>query len=300
MPDSSEEEHAMAACGLADWSRFQTPRWAIVILTLAAIVVGGGTPNALAYRGRSRGRSSAAAAAAMKKRTIAQLQQQVAQAKQILADASTKGALSQQQVNAAASKLSGIHQELVDARASAAEARKTLHEIEKEILDEQKEDSEYAIAIKAVAEAKEELNRVVHSYAKLPQEGGRSAEAHRFFELSKMSPEERKALEADAAYLEAKGSVARGAKVIDGIKKGLFEADSQWVEASKDLAAAEQAAHDADRHASTVGVGSLGVRQDARNAQQVAAQAQAIIAQGEAQLRALGASSSPAMASGKK
>lgn len=290
----------MALCGLAGCSPFHTPRWAIVVLALATIVAGGGTPNALAYRGRSRGRSSAAAAAAMKQRTISQLQQQVAAAHQILAQANAKGSVSQQQVDAATSQLSQIHQSSVDAHAHLVEARKALHEIEKEILGEQKNNSEYAVAEKAVEEVKGELNRMVHSHAKLQQEDGRSGESQRFLELTQMATKDRHVLEADATFQRAKTQVERAAKIAIGIKHKLFEADPQWVEATNDVADAEKEARDASRHASTVGVGSLGDRQDLRNAQQLASTAQAIIAQGEARLRALGASSTPAAPPAKK
>lgn len=222
---------------------------------------------------------------------IAQIQRQVAAAQQVLAAATAKGSMSQQQVDAALSQLSTLHQNIAAARVDVAETTKTLRAIEEEILDEQADDSEYVLAAKALDKAKDDLNQIVHSYAHLPHQSGKSGDALRFFELAKMSSENRRTMEADSKYRLAKLKMEHAAKVVDGVRQKLFQADAEWVEAAKDLAQAEKDARQNSQQASTVGLGSLGDKQNLRNAQKLAAMAQAIIIQGQARLRSLGATS---------
>jgi hypothetical protein len=243
---------------------------------------------------QNRNRRAAANAAAQRQRLIGKLRQQLSAAQDVLATAQSQGAASQQALDAAASKLSSIRDELEQSRLDANEGQKAMHEIEAEILAEQPADSEYARVKAEVENAKTALNREVRRI--LPAA-----------DSAKLSETDRQMLEEDAEYRRARLALQSAAKMLDRVRQKLFRADPDWVSAEKDLYAARQEEHEQEQAATTTGVGTLSDKQDLRSAQGLAAAAQAVIAKAEARLRRLGvnpnqesAKSSKSSAGGKK
>lgn len=243
-------------------------------------------------RGSSRSSRAAAAAKARKERTIKSIQQQVAAARQVLAAAESQTAMSQAQVNQALSKLSGIRDDLETGHDDAEQAAKTLHEIEAEILAEQQPDSDLGRAQAVVAQAKDDVHREIHRVLRLPNVHEKPGDAARLTDLANLSPVQRKLLENDNGYRSAQDRMREAGRNADQVRQKLLQADSNWVAASQDLAEAKKRSRDESQQAKTAGLSSLGDRRDLRSAQNVAAAARAIIAQGEARLRQLGAKSS--------
>lgn len=267
--------------------------WGLLI-TFLLLVVCCDSAEARRRRRRSRGRSRAAAAAAAKRRKqqmIQTIQKQIQAAQRVLAAAQSKGAMSQQQVSQALAELSSLHSNIEAAREDVQAMRQTLRSIEEDILDEQEPDSEYGRAEAALEKAKKELHRVVHSYVHRPDDPDQSTDGALFSDLAQLSNAQRKTLEADRRYHEAKAAQQAAGRDLEHVKQALFEKDSYWVSARKDLTEAENRARDTSQQAAAAGVGSLGERQDLRDAQKVAAMARAVIQRGQARLRALGVKS---------
>lgn len=241
------------------------------------------------YRGRSRGRASAAAMAARKKQMIQATQQQVAQAQKILSAAESQTAMSQQELATALSQISVLRKEMETARLSVQEATKTLQSIEKEILDEQPPTSDYSRAQAALEKAQRELHEIVHRYVQVPNDADTSDESARYAEIAKMSPEERHLLETDGSYQRALSAMKDALRVRDDERQKLFEQDSQWIAAHRDLLEARKAVREPDRQAKSLGHSTMSDKQQLQQAQMIAAEARAVIMQGELQLRALGA-----------
>lgn len=240
------------------------------------------------YRGRSRGRSTAAAMAARKKQMIQATQQQVAQAQKILSAAESQTAMSEQELASALAQISVLRKEMETARLSVQEATKTLQSIEKEILDEQPPTSDYSRAQAALEKVQRELHEIVHRYVQVPDNADTSDESARYAEIAKMSPEQRQLLETDGSYQRAMSAMKDALQVRDDERKKLFEQDSQWIAAHRDLVEARKAVREPDRQAKSLGHSTLSNKQQLQQAQMIAAEARAVILQGELQLQAFG------------
>jgi chromosome segregation ATPase len=242
-------------------------------------------------RGRSAAsRHAAAAAAARKRQMTLAIQQQVAEARQVLATAETRAALSQAQVNQAVEKLSSIRTALEAARADDREAEKTLRAVEAEILAEQGPHSEFARAQTALEETQRALHRQLHGSVALPDDAQLPSEPARLADSLKLTEAQRQALQNDAGYQQAYQGLKEAARNLERVRQALLQQDADWIAARQDCRDAEQRARESEQQAGTAGLGSLGSKLTARNAQQVAAAARTIIAQGESQLRGLGVS----------
>lgn len=248
-------------------------------------------------KGRGRSRQSAAAAKAAKQRTISAVQKQVAAARQVLAAAESQSAMSQTQVTQAVDKLSEIREAIKSAQAGTQEAANLLQDIEAEIVGEQTPDSELVRAQANLETATQTLHRVMHRVVTLPDDSDKSNDAGRLGDLAKLSPEERDRLEQDPAYQTARDNWKTAARNFKQCRQKLLEADEDWVAARQDLADAKQSVHESEQQSQTAGLGSLGDRQDLRQAQNIAATARAAVAQGEARLRQLGVNPSAGQAS---
>jgi hypothetical protein len=226
--------------------------------------------------------------AAKKKQMIQATQQQVAQAQKILSAAESQTAMSQQELASALAQISALRKEMETARLDMQEATKTLRSIEQEILDEQPPNSDYSRAQAALGKTQRELHEIVHRYVQTPDDGDTSNELARYAEVAKMSPEDRQLLETDGSYQPAMSAMKAALQVRDDERRKLFEQDSQWQAAHRDLLEARKATRQSSREANAIGHSTLSDQQELRQEQAVAAEARAVVLQGELQLRALG------------
>lgn len=241
-------------------------------------------------------RQAAAAAKARKAQQIKSIQQQLSVARQILANAESQTAMSQGEVNQALAKLSGIRTEIESAEDDVEQAVKTLHAIEAEILAEQPPDSEFATALAAETQAKDDVHRAIHRVLGLPEHPGQSVDAALLNDVAEISAAQRQALDSDVNYLVAQQDLKDAAARVEKLRRQLFQANADWIAAERDLSEAHTRAREGTEQAKTAGLSSLDDRQDLSRAQNVAAAARALVAQGEARLRQLGAK--PAASSG--
>lgn len=261
----------------------------LIVLVAFALLMTAFSSDVEARRRRGRGRSAAAAAKARKAQMIKTIQQQVAAAQKVLSAAESQAAMSGDQVKQALSQLSGIRTEIESAHENVAEAATTLREIEAEILAEQKSDSPLELAKKDLRRAQEAVHLTIHAVLDLPNHHEHSGERGRLADLASISSSERATLGDDARYHASLRELNEAARRVKELREALFEGDPEWVAAQRALADAQQRSRESTQQAQTAGLGSLGDRQNLHNAQQIAATARAIIAQGETRLRQLGA-----------
>lgn len=270
--------------------RGRSYRQSVLLLLMVALLLGLACPSANA-RGRSRGSAKAAAAAAKarKQRAIKALQQQVAAAQQVLSAAESQAAMSQSEVTRAAETLSGIREQIKSERLNVQEANKALQELESEILGQQGPDSDYARTQAKLKSARHTLHRVMHRVLTLPDDSDQADEAARLRDLARLSQEDKAKLEQDLDYQVAQENVKLAARRHDEARRTVLEANAEWVAARKELADNEKSVRESSEHSQGAALSSLDDRQNLHRAQTIAAEARAIIAQGEARLRQLGA-----------
>lgn len=270
---------------------------AIVLLALLTLV---SCLTDVEARGRGRSRAAAAAAKARKAQMIKVLQQQLAVARQILAAAESKTALSASEVSQAFGALGQLRQSAEQSQADVKEAAKTLRDIEQEIWEEQTADSQARKDVIAFEQAKQDLHDVIHRLAKVMDKAHTSADAGRLADLASLPEADRARLEADPIY---KGAVQRATELGKnaGIsRQQLFEKDAEWLAARDDLREAQKCAVEGQQQATSVAVGAAGDRQDLRRAGNVAAAARMTVFQLETQLRQLGVKDTTASTSTTK
>lgn len=256
-----------------------------VVTCLVAVAVILSTSHAEAQR-RGRGRSAAAAAAARKKQMIASLQKRLAAARQVLAAAENQTRMSQSEVDQAVSKLSEIRTSMEAEEQEAAEAAKSLHEIEDTVLEKS---SEFRAAENLLDTAKEDLHAILHKLAPKLGEPDDSDESCRLGDMARLSSEDRKRLEESKDYQSATETLHTQARTVAQLRQKLLQADPQWVATRKEAAELATKLRQERAQASTTGIGSLDDRKTLRTAQSVAAEARLAIMQCEAMLQRLGA-----------
>jgi hypothetical protein len=260
-------------------------RWygltAIVLATVLASPVLG-----RAYHGPSNhGRASAAA---RKKQLIQAIEYQVATARQVLAAAESKAGMSQSQLDAAAATMRQGKQAIEETQSAADGPAATRREIEERLRDSAASNSELRRASAAVEKAHEELDRELHRVLTLPEHDGKPSADDRERERKLLSSDDRAVLRSDGDYQQAWQTLSEAKRIYTWLQQEFFKKDSQWVAAEKSRIDAERAKTKAKRDQETAARKAVPARRQLQDAQQVAAAARAIIAQGEARLRALG------------
>lgn len=254
-------------------------------LALCIVVTAANSADA---RGRGHSRAAAAAAKARKEQMIKALQQQLTIARQVLAAAESKTAMSASEVNQAFGALEQLRASADSAKTDVVEATKSLRDIEQEIWEEQSAESPARKDAIAYEQAKEELHEIIHRIAKVGDKTHSSADAGRLADLASLSPTERASVEADAGY---KGALQRLTELGQNAKlsrQQLFEKDADWIAAREELREAQKRLKEGQKQSTTVAVGAAGDRQDLKRANNIATSARMAVAQIEWQLRSLG------------
>ena len=267
--------------------------WLVALLSVLVIFsIIADSATAARRRGSSRGRSrqSLAAAKAYKAKAAQSIQRQLDAARNVLANAESQAAISEATVSNAISQLSDIRVQIENAHDDVAQAAKTLHELEKEILADQLPNSELIIAQEVLRQAKNTMHDALHRVFNILHESGVSDETARLREFESLSDEQKVMLEKDPSYQVAQRDMQTAAAQVTRLRRELFLADKQWVDARQELTDADKSSREGTRQATTTGMNMFGGQQKLRSNRQVAAAARSVIAQGEARLRQLGAS----------
>lgn len=224
---------------------------------------------------------------AEKQRLIASIRAQISAAQKALAEAKANQ-------SASGAELDKVRQKLEEARKGIAEAdseqqllKKELASLEEDILDDLPDNSEGAQVCEAHQKAKEtvdaELKRVLESpaYVEKLKNLNESPDA------GPLRAELRKAaLDNDAAYQKALANYQEAKHKFDSLKEDLFAKNPQWKKANDALRESESA--EKALRGQRAG-GSVVASRELRTAKQVIAAAEATIREGNAKLKALGA-----------
>ncbi len=205
-------------------------------------------------------------------------------AKQVLAVAESTGGGAQAKLAASLAKLREEAEKFHEAQSATRHAAKELAEIEKEILEEQKEDSPYAQTSKLVEAARQKLKDAERRILEEPGvqlqlsglTGGKLAETKD--SILSLRPE----------YLDARGRLDAEGGSLAHLRSELFQSDKHWKEAAESLTQARREEKAAEEMTHSGASGRVGLKLTARNASEAAAIARAAIAQAEAVLRANG------------
>lgn len=193
-------------------------------------------------------------------------------------------------MNAASSKLDGIRQGIEDTHHDAAEAAKTLRELESEIMLAQSPGSEFAKASVAADDAKRTVHTTIHNVLNLPvdqdQPGIDSVQAH----LKALDESQRETLEGDVRYKNAERILKDANRNLAQVRHAIFEADKDWVAAHQELTDASHQRREDEKDRRRAGAAMAGKKHELQNMSNVAANARSIIAIGEYRLQQLGVS----------
>ncbi len=215
----------------------------------------------------------------------------IAAAEEVLESAVSSQEMSEQELEA-------DHERIVEARAAIdggvaqqIESNKTMREIEARLLAEQGSDSEVVRAQAKVEAARAAIDREVHRVLSLPPHDGTPTSAECAHEIAMLSPDQKERLDGDASFSEAIAKLRAAVQEVARVRQALFETDPDWVAARDKAVKAKQAQTQGNRDLDKVtGVGRLSLNLELHGAQELAAEARAVIAAGRAAIRSLGAS----------
>jgi len=243
-----------------------------------------GTSDAQARR---RGGSSYNSAAARQRQQQAIIQAALAQrnaAQQVLAAAQSTGSEAQSKLDAAMSKLKESSEQFHEAQSTTRQLAKELAKIEDDILDEQKEGSPFRKAASELEAAREKLKKIEESVL------AQSESQTRLSGLtgSKLSDARRSILELSPDYVAARTILDTAGRDFDRIRRELFSSDKDWKAAADALTQARKDEKEAEQKTHSGTSGRVKNTVTARNANEAAAEAKAVIAQAEAIIKANG------------
>lgn len=223
---------------------------------------------------KSSRKSNAAAAAARKKKAIESVRAQIAAAKQVLVAAEAAAGASRAQLDDIHKRLSDARVALADALDEECTARKELLELEAKILGTQSRESEFGRAQAKLANTRSTTDAFRARYG-----------------------DDRNGLNSDADYLAAADAYAAAKREFDRTRAATLAENKDWQAASQELRDL-LAEHREEMKSGSGSFGMMPTSRNLRNAEDVAAAARQVIAEGEARLRQLG--ENPASVTAKK
>ena len=159
-----------------------------------------------------------------------------------------------------------------------------LAKIEDDILDEQKEGSPFRKAASELETAREKLKKVEAQDLATPEAQSRLSG----LTGTKLSDARRSILEFSPDYVGARTTLDTAAHDFDQIRRNLFSSDKDWKAASDALTQARKDERAAEQKTHSGTSGRVKNTVTARNANDAAAEAKAVIAQAEAIIKANG------------
>jgi len=228
--------------------------------------------------------SYAAARARQQQIVVRAATAQLNAAKEVLAAAESTGGAAQSKLNSALARLRDEAQKFHDAQSTTRHLAKELAEIEHDILEEQKEGSEYAQASKRVEVARTKLNEIEQRIMAEPEVQSKLSG----LTGSKLDETRASILSLRTDYLIAKDDLATAGSEMSRIRSELFHSDKDWKEAAEALAQARKEERAAEEMTHSGTSGRVGALQTVKSAGEAAAAARAAIAQAEAAIKANG------------
>lgn len=267
--------------GLGVGSRF----WRLCAFggVVAALVVLLAASDAFARKPRKREHSNSRA---QKEKLIEHIRQQVAVAKRVLQQAESQASMSQVQLNAALQQVATAGQAIKDADAEEHSAASALESLEEELVDAAGADSAVGKAGAKLDEAEEAVDGERRRVLDLPAPADDGSEEQ--MPDRPLTAAEREALAQDAGYQRALAACAQARQEFARERTALFTSNPKWAAASQAVREAQRKDSEAKRRAAGSGGPGIAAGRQIRNAQALAAEARAIIANGEAKLRQLG------------
>jgi DNA repair exonuclease SbcCD ATPase subunit len=265
-----------------------------MVLALATAV---GTTGTAAGGGKGHGHgSSHGGSADAKKKMIQDLEAQVAEAKQVLAQAQSKQGLTSKQIEEARKKLDGAEQEIASIHSELHELETSLAALDEEILGKLPDDSDYKKAKVQADKTAAALDKHLHRVLSLPpDEPDENGKVHH----PPLSDEARQKLKDDFDYQDALKDNKKAKSTLYEAKMAVLKGNSEWVALEKQVQEARKKATEARTEARQAATTVTGGHK-ARKTGDIIAQAQKVILDGEAQLRALGVDPSKLDKKGKK
>ncbi len=277
--------HAGASRGLGTFAVFA------LVMTMCVVVFAVDADAGTRRKNSSRGRHNAAAIQAQKTRMIRSIQNQIADARKVLSSIESKTAMTQKEAEQAMEKLASIQSEIEAERLDVPKAMKDLRGIEEDILAEQLPESELKVAMANMDRLKEAMHRMIHRILGLPEHSGATSLNEGLFDLSKLTAEQQKMLDANSEYQSTEQKLASAAARVRQLRENLFAKDSDWIAAKQDVIDASKEALADKRELKSTVVHAAAEKSKLDNARQIEAVARAAIARGEARLRQLGVKS---------
>jgi hypothetical protein len=232
----------------------------------------------------------------VKKQMAAQIQQQIDAAKKVLAAAESQASMTQAELGQEMAKLSQLEGEVDEARVQVTHAAKALHAVEADLLENLPTTCALAQAQSAVEQKRREVHQAMHRILNLPDHAGdlRDADMGRLVldDLAHLTAAQRAALKDDTGYQTLQTELREAGTHADQARRELFESDPDWTAAQKELAQAQQDLAEERRETKTAAADSGRDKRQLYTTQSLAAQARAIIVQGELRLKQLNSMSS--------
>jgi hypothetical protein len=250
-------------------------------MLLAAAIFATFVSPANAYRRWGRSYAYSAMRARQRQYLNIAAASQLNAARQVLAAAESTGSTAQSKLDASLAKLTEEAQKFHEAQSMTRHAAKELAEIEKEILEEQPEDSPYVKATKSVEATHEKIKTLEQ---RILQEQSVEVELSGLTG-SKLAEKKESILSLRPEYIEAKALLNMQGSELAHIRSELFHSDKHWKEAAESLTQARKEEKDAEKMTHSGASGRVGLRVTARNASEAAVVARTAIAQAEAVLR---------------
>ncbi len=222
---------------------------------------------------------------------INSIRAQIAVAEEVLESAVSRQEMSERKLQAAQQRIVEARTAIDGAVAQQVESNEAMREIEDRFVAEQGSGSEFMQAQAKVDATRAAIDREVHRVLSLPPHAGTPTSAAYAHEIAMLSPDQKEKLDKDGLFVEATAKLKAAVHEMARVRQASFEKAPDWVAARNKALQAEQAQTQADRDLDKVtGVGQLSPKLELHGAQNLAAQARAVIAAGRAALRSLGAS----------
>lgn len=259
-------------------------------LVIGALLVAMPLPVTAARGRSSSSRRARAAAQAQRNRMIAETRRSIEQAKEVLKRAEGQVAASQAELERLSSQLAAGERTYLGASARDADAKLERLKLEERILEAQGDDSDYAKKVDEVEQIQLQLEHEFHHVLKLPEnlQDAEDIDHHRLVEMSRLSQEQRDRLHRNPQYHAAEDALIKSCRELTAMENQLFQADSAWVTAHDKELAAEVERRQQERESRRGGAAVRSTGKQLGSMADLAAQARAAIAAGEARLKQLG------------
>lgn len=216
---------------------------------------------------------------------------QIAAAEEVLQNAVARQKMAEKDLQEAQRRIAKARVAIQDSGTEQVKSNKTMREIEVRLIAGQEPGSAVVQALAKVEAMRVAFDREIHRVLSLPAHAGSPTSADYAHEIAMLSSAQKETLDKDGLFLEAIGNLKAAMRKAASAQHALFEKDPGWIAARDKAVKARHAQTQAERDLGAVtSAGQLSPKIQLHGAQDLAAQARAVIAAGRAALRSLGAS----------